>query len=96
MPFVHVVLLAVLCLGACKIRRLPALPAERDPVAPQAPVTDYEPPPDVLTTELGSGGSNGATDPHAGHHHGAEPTPAPTPAPTKGHEGHEGHDGGAP
>jgi hypothetical protein len=62
-------LLFALAAGGCKIHRLPELPPARDPVAAEAPVTEYSPPPDVLTTEL-SPGTADASDPHAGHHHG--------------------------
>jgi hypothetical protein len=69
------VCVAVLVLVACKIHRLPELPPDRDPVSPDAPVTDYEPPPDVLTKELSTGVADDAADPHAGHHghHAKEP-----------------------
>jgi hypothetical protein len=65
--------LAGLALAGCKTHRLPPLPPDRDPAAAEAPVTDYEPPPDVLTKELSSGKSDSKEDdPHAGHrgHHG--------------------------
>ena len=69
MRFARVPILLVIALAGCKIRRLPELPAERDPTSPEAPVTDYEPPPDVLTEELSSGEAEaGDADPHAGHH----------------------------
>ncbi len=58
-----------LVLPACKTHRLPPLPPQRDPAAAEAPVTPYEPPPDVLTKELSTGKSEGKQDdPHAGHH----------------------------
>src|SRR5215204_716586 len=79
--------LLVLALAACKIHRLPELPPDRDPVSVEAPVTDYDPPPDVLTKELSTGAKDDGADPHAGHHrhHGpaAEPAPAKVPAPSE-------------
>ena len=75
--------LFVLALGACKIRRLPELPADRDPVSPDAPVTPYAPPPDVLTKDLSTGAAEAA------------PEPAADEAPVHDHSGHAGH-GGAP
>jgi hypothetical protein len=71
LPFLFV----ALC--ACKTRRLPELPADRDPVSPEAPVTDYAPPPDVLSTPLSTGAGD-AKDEHEHHHghHGHEAAPA--------------------
>jgi len=104
-------LLVVLALAACKIRRLDPLPPERDPSAAEAPMTDYEAPPDVLTTELGSPAADDAADPHAGHHgHHATPpaasepakAPAPNepkpvePKPVEPKEDAHDHHGGAP
>jgi hypothetical protein len=61
--------LAALALAGCKTHRLPPLPTQRDPAAAEAPVSPYDPPPDVLTKELSSGKSDGKEDdPHAGHH----------------------------
>lgn len=68
---IRIPLLCVLGLfvPACKTHRLPPLPPQRDPTAAEAPVTSYDPPPDVLREELSSGKSDGKEDdPHAGHH----------------------------
>ena len=94
------VLLCALPITACKIHRLDTLPTERDPTAPAAPITDYEPPPDVLTREL-SKGDAAAADPHAGHNMSSEPaepsaakpsteenSPYPPESSPSGHEGH--------
>ena len=82
--------IAILCvlagsIAGCKIHRLPALPAERDPTAEEAPVVPYRPPPDVLTTELSTGAPTAEGSGHEGH------DMAPSKKAT-GHEGHEGHD----
>lgn len=55
-----VVVLALLQLAACKSKGLAPLPPERDPTAEQAPMTEYRPLPDVLTTELSSGAAASA------------------------------------
>jgi hypothetical protein len=79
--------IAILCvlagsIAGCKIHRLPALPADRDPAGEAAPVVPYRPPPDVLTTEL----STGAPTPEGSGHEGHDM------APSKEGSGHEGHD----
>jgi len=94
MRFVRAPILFVLALGACKTHRLPELPPDRDPVAPEAPVTDYEPPPDVLTKELSTGAPDDGTDPHAGHHGHHEHAPAKKDASAPTPKGED--DGGAP
>ena len=57
-----ILLLSIGSIAGCKIHRLPALPAERDPSNEQGAVVPYRPPPDVLTTELSTG-----TDTPTGH-----------------------------
>jgi hypothetical protein len=69
--------------SACKIHRLPALPAERDPADEHAPIVPYRPPPDVLTTEL----STGAPAEQPTHHHDHATVPPPEPAEPRQHAG---------
>lgn len=71
--------LIVVLVSGCKIHRLPELPPERDPTSESAPVAPWQPPPDVLNTEL----STGAKD-DGGHMHHQHETPAPSE-----HAGHE-------
>lgn len=61
--------LSLVILGGCRTHRLPELPQDRDPVSPTASETRYQPPPDVLTTELSPSGKEGtpADDEHSGH-----------------------------
>lgn len=81
-----ILLLSIGSIAGCKIHRLPALPAERDPSNEQGAVVPYRPPPDVLTTEL-STGTDTPTG-HEGHDMGGKQK-ASKPAPKQGHEGHD-------
>ena len=81
MPPIRETILAVLALVAlegCRVRRLPELPPAREPGSAAAPVSTYEAPPDVLTSELVEPVANDEADAHAGHSH---------------HHGHAGHRG---
>lgn len=72
--------LSILLGAGCKTKHLPPLPPERDPVSESATVAPWQPPPDVLNTELSTGAKDDGG--HMHHDHGA-------PAPAKSeHEGH--------
>jgi hypothetical protein len=78
----------------CRTHRLPELPPERDPMAEQAPIVPYSPPPDVLHEELSTGAPEaGGKTGHEGHEMGAKPEPE-SKAPDEDKAGHEGHDMG--